>query len=304
MTLQSSAAAQLLDEGDAPVGFGPEGAPEVVALRESDRDEVLSFLAARPRHTVHLEGLIRDNGFDAALNRGTFYACRDAAGALEGVALVGHATLVEARTARALRAFALVAQGCPASHVIVGEQRMIEQFWRHYSEGGRAARVACREMVFEKTWPAEVREHVASLRLATPDDLDLVVPVHAQMAFEESGVNPLERDAAGFRRRCERRIRQGRVWVAVESGRLLFKADVAVDTPSALCLEGVYVAPEVRGNGFGLHCLTQTCRSLLQRGGSVVLLVDEKNRRAVRLYERAGFKLRDFYHTIFLQQED
>jgi predicted GNAT family acetyltransferase len=124
------------------------------------------------------------------------------------------------------------------------------------------------------------------------------------MACEESGVNPLARDAEGFRRRCERRIRQGRVWVAVEAGRLLFKADIVSDTPAVLYLEGIYVAPEVRGNGFGLHCLTQMCRSLLARTGSLGLLVNEENRRAVKLYERAGFRLRDFYHTIFLQQEN
>ena len=283
---------------------GAVGAPEVVTLGEADRDEVLSFLAARPLHTVHLEGLIRDNGFHSPLNRGTFYGCRDAAGALEGVALVGHATLVEAHTARALRAFAGLAQGYPSSHMIMGEQAMIEQFWHHYSEGGRAARAVCREMLFEKRWPAEVREHVASLRLANADDLDLIVPVHAQMAYEESGVNPLARDAAGFRLRCERRIRQGRVWVAVEAGRLLFKADIISDTPAVLYLEGIYVAPEERGKGFGLQCLTQMCRSLLTRTGSLGLLVNEQNRRAVRLYERAGFKLRDFYHTIFLQQEN
>ncbi|PYS80708.1 MAG: DUF4081 domain-containing protein, partial [Acidobacteria bacterium] len=49
------------------------------------------------------------------------------------------------------------------------------------------------------------------------------------MTLEETGVNPLETDPAGFRERCARRITQGRVWVCVKDGRLLFKADVISD---------------------------------------------------------------------------
>src|SRR3954468_21448206 len=70
-----------------------------------DEGEVLDFLAERPVHTVVMAGLIRDNGLESPFNRGTFYACRDSAGSLAGVALIGHATFVEARTDSALRAF-------------------------------------------------------------------------------------------------------------------------------------------------------------------------------------------------------
>src|SRR5436309_3200537 len=79
-----------------------------------------------------------------------------------------------------------------------------------------------------------------NLRQATLDDIEQIMPVHAQIAFEESGVNPLERDPEGFRRRTARRIEQGRVWVWTEGGRLIFKADVIADTPEAIYIEGVY----------------------------------------------------------------
>ena len=271
------------------------------ALDASDLLEVLNFLSARPVHTVYLTGLIRDNGIISPLNRGTFYGYRNSRGRLEGVALIGHATVVEARSDEALSAFARLAQQNHSAHMILGEQEMIEGFWRYYSEGGRAPRLFCRELLFEKKGLSEVLEPVSSLRLATDADLDLVVPVHAQMAFEESGVNPLETDEAGFRRRCARRISQGRVWVLVESGKLIFKADVVSDTPSVVYLEGIYVAPEERSKGYGLRCLTQMCRTLLARAGSVGLLVNEQNAPAIHLYERAGFKLQGFYDTIFLR---
>src|ERR1044072_2973290 len=83
--------------------------------------EVVRFLSERPVHAVNLLGLIADNGLVSPHNRGTFYACRDEAGRLEGVALIGHATLFEARTPRALRAFARAAQTRPNLQMVLGE---------------------------------------------------------------------------------------------------------------------------------------------------------------------------------------
>lgn len=273
----------------------------VEKLDATDADEALNFLAARPLHTVYLMGLIRDNGIVSPLNRGSFYGCRNSRGELEGVALIGHATIIEARTSSAIRAFAETAQECRSAHMIMGEQETVGQFWLDYSEGGQEPRLLCRELLFEKKGPTAVFEHVSSLRLATLDDLDLIVPVHAQLAFEESGVNPLDKDPEGFRSRCARRIEMGRVWVMVEDGCLIFKADVVADTPDVVYLEGIYVSPDERGKGFGLRCLTQMCRQLLARAKSVGLLVNETNTPAVKLYERAGFKLQGLYDTIFLQ---
>src|SRR6266851_1145487 len=74
----------------------------LIELTEEERNEVLAFLAERPVHTVCIAGFIRDNGLVSPFNRGTFYGCRNSDGRLEGVALIGHATLIEARTARAM----------------------------------------------------------------------------------------------------------------------------------------------------------------------------------------------------------
>ncbi len=265
--------------------------------------EVLAFLAERPLHTVFMASLIRDNGLVSPLNRGTFHACRNEQGQLEGVALIGHATLTETRSEAALQAFARLAQDCPRAHVIVGEQDRIERFWSYYAEAGQTPRLLCRELLFEQRWPVEVREGVGGLRLATLDDLELVMPVQAQMAFEESGVNPMETDGVGFRLRCARRIEQGRVWVWVESGQLIFKADIIAETPEVSYVEGVYVNPSERGRGYGLRCISQLGRTLLARTGSVCLLVNEQNLEAQAFYRKAGYKLRSCYDTIFLQQK-
>lgn len=278
-------------------------APSVAQpIKREQKNEVLAFLAARPLHTVYLRSLISDNGLESTLNRGKFYCCRNSAGQLEGVALIGHAILIEARTEAALQAFAKLAQNCRQAHMIMGEMEKVQNFWSSYEEGGQSPRLACRELLFELRWPVEVRQQVRGLRQATLEDLEMVLPVQAEMALQESGVNPLETDPRGFRIRLARRIEQGRVWLLVEDGRLVFKADIMSTTPEVVYLEGIYVAPEERGQGIGLRCFSQLSHNLLSRAKAVSLLVNEQNRDAVAFYLKAGFKLRARYDTIFLQQ--
>jgi predicted GNAT family acetyltransferase len=277
---------------------------DVTELTEDDRNEVLAFLAERPVHTVCLAGFIRDNGLVSPHNRGTFYGCRNSEGRLEGVALIGHATLIEARTARAMEEFGLVAQGYQRTHMILGEKDKVEQFWNYYADEGQEMRLACRELLFELRYAMQVREEVEGLRRATLEDLDKIAPVQASMAEEESGKNPLEADPDGFRARCARRIEMGRVWLLEEDGRLVFKADIQSDTPDVVYLEGVWVNPSERGKGIGRQCLRQLCQDLLVRTKSVCVLVNEENHRAHTFYRMCNFKMRGVYDSIFLQQTD
>lgn len=272
----------------------------IAQLDRRDEAEVLEFLSARPLHTVTLVGFIRDNGLVNPLNRGTFYGCRNRQGQLEGVALIGHATLMETSTDRALETFAEIAQRTTSTHLTMGEKERIDEFWNYYAEGGQERRLACRELLFELKWPIEVEARVPELRLATQDDLALVLPVQAQMAFEKSGVNPMEKDLAGFRQRCARRIAQGRTWVVVPAGKLLFKADIISATAEVIYLEGIWVNPEQRGAGLGLRCMSHLAQTLLRDTRSLCLLVNEQNAAAQLFYQRAGYKLRSVYDTIFL----
>ncbi len=279
---------------------GADGSLRVRPLSAEHEAEVLAFLAARPVHTVFIAGFIRDNGLASQLNRGTFYGCRDRQGQLEGVALIGHFTLVEARSDAALAAFARLAQDCPSAHMILGEQEKVKAFWSYFAQMGHTPRRVCRELLLELESPIEPFEPVSGLRRANPDDLRIVLPVNAEMVCEESGVNPLEADPAGFERRWLRRIEQGRVWVWTENGRLIFNADVMSETPDVVYLEGIYVHPDERGKGYGVRCLSQLSQQLLQRASSLCLLINEQNHRARAFYEKAGYKLSGYYDTIFL----
>lgn len=277
---------------------------DVERLENNDEAEVLQFLSQRSIHTVTMMSLIRDNGIVSAFNRGTFYGCRDQKGQLEGVALVGHATLMETVSDRALAALAQVARECPNTHMIMGEKERVADFWTHYSDAGRRQRLACREWLLEFSRPAEAREPVSGLRPALPEELELVMPIQAELAFAESGVNPLDVDPEGFRERCLRRIEQGRTWVVVENGLLVFKADVISKTPEVVYLEGVWLREDRRKQNAGTHFMSELMRRLLKDAKSICLLVNETNKWAQGFYRKCGFNFRATYETIFLPRKE
>ncbi len=290
-----------VNEHEMPVTFE---SVQVERLANSDEAEVLEFLSHRPIHTVAMMSMIRDNGIVSSLNRGTFYGCRDLKGQLEGVALVGHATLMETVSDRALAALAQVARECPNTHMIMGEKERIADFWGHYADTGRKHRLACREWLFELTLPVTARQPVAGLRPATVAELELVMPIQAELAYAESGINPMQVDADGFRKRCLRRIEQGRTWVVVENNLLVFKADVISKTPEVIYLEGIWLREDRRNQNLGTRLMSELMRRLLENTKSVCLLVNEANEWAQHFYRKCGFNFRATYETIFLPRKE
>ena len=277
---------------------------KVERLTSNDAAEVLEFLAQRPIHTVAMMSLIHDNGVVSPFNRGTFFGCRDLKGQLEGVALVGHATLMETVSDRALAALAQVARQCPSTHLIMGEKERVADFWSHYSEAGRRHRLAIREWLFELTRPGDAREAVVELRPAKAGELEVVMPIQAQLAFMESGVDPMEVDPQGFRERCLRRIEQGRTWVVVKNGELIFKADVVSKTAEVNYLEGIWLREDCRHKNLGTRFMSGLMRRLLEDTKSVCLLVNETNEWAHGFYRKCGFHFRATYETIFLPRKE
>ena len=276
----------------------------VERLGNDDAAEVLEFLAQRPIHTVTMMSMIHDNGVVSRFNRGTFYGCRDWQGKLEGVALVGHATLMETVSDRALSALAGVARDCPQTHMIMGERDRVADFWSHYSEKGRQQRLACREWLFELSATGAERDPIVELRPATEAELELVMPIQAELAYAESGINPMQVDPQGFRERCLRRIEQGRTWVVVENGLLVFKADVISKTPEVIYLEGIWLREDCRNKKLGKRFMSELMRRLLENTKSVCLLVNETNEWAQGFYRKCGFHFRATYETIFLPRKE
>jgi predicted GNAT family acetyltransferase len=284
----------------SPLGLCGSPDSTVRRMTEDMTEQVLAFLAHRPLHTFALAGFILSNGIHSPYNRGTFYVCLNAEGLIEGVALIGHATMFEARSAAAIEAFASLARQHETTYLILGEEDSVEHFWNIYRDGKEIDHAQNTELLLERRWPVKAHAPVDGLRRAGLSDLDLVVAYHARLVLEERGVNPLENDSSAFRARCAHRIEQGHTWIWVKDGKLIFKAEIVADTPYAVYLESVTVDPSERRKGYGVRCISQLARSLPDQTRSICLLVASDNCGALAFYKSAGFRLHSQYSAIFL----
>lgn len=270
-------------------------------LGEDNRTEVLEFLDIRPVHTVVMKSYIADNGFESEHNRGSYYGYRSADGTLEGVALIGHSTLIEARTEEALIAFAMQARRSEITiNLMMSEGRAIERFWEYYKDAGQEPRHVFTEKLFELRFPFLVQDCEWEVRMANVDEIEQIAIAHDEVAFIETGEHPMEKDPEGFVKRCKRRIEQGRTFVVFENSKLLFKADIVAETEDVIYLEGVYVAPEARGKGVGPGCLSRLSLRLLDRVTNICMLSNVKFESVHRSFERAGYHSTDSCTTIFV----
>ena len=268
-------------------------------LENKHHDELLVFLARRPIHTVCMASFVRDNGVVSPLNRGTFYGYRGKARKLEGVALVGHSTLIESESEAALRAFAELTHNAAPSHLIRGEHQMIDRFWVHYAGLGHKARLTCHEQLFQCQSVPQLAGPQPDLRPATLQQLNQIAEINAEMVLAECGVDPLIKDPKGFVARLSRRIDQGRIWIWQRNNKVIFKTDIFAETPEMMYLEGVFVNPQERGRGVGQRCLTHLSHLLLQRSKSLCLLINEDKPSMQHFYKSAGFQTEGTYETIY-----
>ena len=273
-------------------------------LGSGDEPEVLSFLNNNIARTFGLVGVIRANGLVSPNNRGTFYACRDREGRLEGVALIGYCTIFETRRSSseqtAIRTFARLADNCRDIRIVLGEEKPVENFWQHYP-GNQRDFESHRYLLMVKQCSKNVGfEPVRELRRATQDDLNLVAAAHAQSFLEEAGTNKLEPDEETFFQRCAERIQRGQTWIWTEGNTLIAKAEVVTDTPEVTYLEAIWVTGSERRKGYGSRFVSQLSNTLLDQTESICLLVREENLQARGLYNKVGYKPAGSYKAIFV----
>lgn len=126
-------------------------------------------------------------------------------------------------------------------------------------------------------------------RYSTIRDLDPLVPACAAMHKEEVGIDPLERDAAGYRERIRELIEKKRSVIRVLDGRIVTKCEYSAVTNEAVQLMGVWTHPHYRRRGLSRELLREVCGHLSRRSKTVTLFVNDFNHPAIGLYESLGF---------------
>lgn len=277
---------------------GQAAQQEVRELREENRAQVLSLLAQDPVQSVILRGLILDYGLCGAELRGNFYGYF-ANNQLAGVALIGHQIIAfgaeEAWPYFAHKAVELNARG----YLMLGPQPQVEALWHHLAQQGRETQRVSAQRLYVCQAPRMCADRLQLLR-ANFAELDVIVDAQAEMALEESGIDPRETDLGGFRHRVGERIERKRVWVKIEDGKVVFKADLFSDTPDTVYLEGVWVHPEYRQRGIAKSCLVELVQRLLKKHQALCLLTNEEESAAHQVYEQVGFVHVANYEARFL----
>ena len=247
--------------------------------------QILAFCAEDPVERVFLEDVAR-----RGLGR---FAALAANGRLTALCHVG-ANVVP--SGEGCGAFAKAAAAGRA-RMVIGEERAVGDLW----EAAEPRMPSPREdrpgqPVYVLEEPPE--SGGTGLREATLADLGLLVPACAAAHEEEIGLNPLERDPDGFRWRTQAQIGEGRSWLWVEEGTILFKAEASAWTPEAVQLQQVWVDPSVRNRGNAQRAMRDLCRRLLMLVPRVCLFVRAENTPAIRVYEAIGMQRTITYRSL------
>lgn len=130
---------------------------------------------------------------------------------------------------------------------------------------------------------------LTNARYSTMRDLEQLVPACAAMHREEVGIDPLERDATGYRERIRDLIEKKRTVIRVLDGVIVTKCEYSAVTPDTVQLMGVWTHPRYRRRGLSRELLREVCGHLTHKGKTVTLFVNDFNRPAIALYEALGF---------------
>ena len=252
---------------------------------EPSLDQILAFCAEDPVERVFLEDVARRGlGRFSAVQKG---------GSLTALCHVG-ANVVPSGVGCAAFADA-AARG--RARMMIGEEAAVGELWE-------AAR---RRMAPPRTDRSGQPVYVigtppprgdTGLRLATLDDLDVLVPACSAAHFEELRIDPLARDREGFVWRTRAQIEEGRSWIWRDGDTILFKAEASAWTPSAVQLQQVWSDPPARGRGNASRGLRDLLGLLLERVPTVCLVVRPENDAAIRAYEAVGMRRTIAYRSL------
>ncbi|MGI8759871.1 MAG: GNAT family N-acetyltransferase [Jatrophihabitantaceae bacterium] len=140
------------------------------------------------------------------------------------------------------------------------------------------------------------------VRAARPDELERYLPAAAAMFAEELGVSPhVAPGSAAFRSRVSELLRRGRAFAAFDfRGQVTFKADLAAVTPYTCQIQGVWVRPDLRGQGTATAALATVARHALALAPTVSLYVNDYNAPARRVYQKLGMRQHATLSTVLL----
>ncbi|WP_067461609.1 GNAT family N-acetyltransferase [Actinomadura macra] len=278
------------------------GSLPVRVLDDRHRAEALAILDADPVANVFVSSRVHAAGLDPRrLGAQMWGYLRD--GRLRSLCYSGANLIPVAAGPEAVRAFAerAQAQGRRCSS-IVGPVRAVGELWEilaPYWGPPRAVRAVQPVMATSAVPDAPPDLAVRRVRM---EEFDIVYPACVAMFTEEVGVSPNTGDGGVlYRARVAELIRDGRAFARIEDGRVVFKAEIGAVTPRACQVQGVWVPPDLRGQGRSVAGMSAVVQEALRGiAPTVSLYVNDYNTRARATYRRVGFtEIGSFMSVLF-----
>lgn len=269
---------------------------------DSDRDALFHILESDPQTHCFVRSRILQAGLDPWRLSGDVWVFGSdshiESAIYHGANLVPVATSAASRAAFAAH-LRLQQRKCSS---VVGPAEEVHDLWRLLEPAWGAPReVRLRQ-------PFLVMDHDPAIdgnpdvRIASPSDVEALLPACVAMFTEEVGISPLSLGSLNsYRARIAELVAGGRVFVLFDGPTVVFKAEVGAWTPEASQLQGVWVDPDYRGRGLSAPALAATVamvRSTLSP--AVSLYVNDFNTAARKAYARVGFRGYGDFATILL----
>jgi ribosomal protein S18 acetylase RimI-like enzyme len=271
-------------------------------------DEALAFCQDSPTEAVHIAGWLAEGSLAGTgpgpNGRGWLFTDDGPSGAIRALALVTSVGILHplGRSLGLLDGLCGLFRANPRLlRVLVGPTATVDALWERLTTLGLQAR----SFRNQRLLVAERRSfrpcHGARFLVpAGRPDLDAVIETSAAMAREESKEDPMRRNPQLFRARIAARINLEHDFVHREANELVFKCNVSALSSIGGQIEGIYTAPAFRRRGHGRAGTSWITQWVLERAERSVLLVNEDNLVARRMYSELGYQDVHASRTIFI----
>jgi GNAT superfamily N-acetyltransferase len=233
------------------------------------------------------------NDFASAANMAgptpdVFLAMED--GAVHAAAIDDGVAMSVAGSAEGLTALARSLAAPHERFIISGRREELRTFVAALEPCERSERVERFMAVTGATLRAE--PDPPALRVATQDDVSILVPARVAALREEYGIDVREAPEihAELQSAVRRAVDASGIAIWTEARHIAFTAQLISKTAQAATFGDLYTDPGLRGAGRATRALTAFCQWLLSESAAVTLRVGEDNLPALRLYERVGFE--------------
>ena len=274
----------------------------VRALTTVDRDEALELCARNPAANVFVAARIEEGALRSA--PGSLLGFRSG-GRLRSLCWVSANVVPVECDAETAEAFAARIRrwhkGCAS---IFGPSEQVLALWGVLEHSWGRARAVRAHQPLMATSQTSAEFGVAPeprVRFARLEEVDIVMPAAAAMFTDEIGYPPYRGSSRGYRALIAGLIADRHTVVWVEGDEVLFKADVGSAAVDAAQIQGVWLAPRLRGHGLSEALMAAATDLILEHVAPLATLyVNDFNAPARATYRAIGYREVGAFTTVLL----